>query len=112
MTASDIVSEAQRIASRAVREENKQHGKIERALEKVAEFTGLPLGALRTLWRRRSVKSVDGGVFETLKRLDEWLDVRAECELAILEETARRLEEAGHPCAGIARSAADLARGQ
>ena len=113
MTSADIsIEEAHRLTRKLVEHERgKCGGKIETALFRASQTWGIEESQLRTLWNRwRSLKFVKAHILDRLRQIDAVLEEKAKRERQILAETAETLERCGHPAAGLARRAAEMAR--
>lgn len=113
MTSADIsIEEAHRLTRKLIEHERgKCGGKVETALFRASQTWGLEESQLRTLWSRwRSLKFVKAHILDRLRQIDAILAEKARREREILADTATTLERAGHPAAGLARLAAEMAR--
>lgn len=110
MTAAATIDEAQRIARKVVEaEKGKCGGHVPTALYRASSLYGVEETSLRALWERRARKFVKAHVLDRLREIDAYLEAKATQEIQALRETARVLEERGHPAAGLARRAAEMA---
>ena len=112
VTAETTIEEARRYAHRLVENERgKCGGDVDMAIHRASSLTGIEEGTFRSLrYRWRALSFVKAHIYERLRQADAWLEEQAKRQQAILKDTAETLERAGHPAAGLARRAAEMAR--
>jgi len=111
VTAESTIHEARQYANRLVENERgKCGGDVDIAIYRASCLTGIEEGTFRSLrYRWRTLSFVKAHIFERLRQADAWLEEQAKRQQTILNETAETLERAGHPAAGLARRAAEMA---
>lgn len=111
VTAETTIQEARHFANKLVENERgKCGGDVDMAIYRASCLTGIEEGTFRSLrYRWRALRFVKAHIYERLRQADAWLEEQSARQQAILQDTAETLERAGHPAAGLARRAADLA---
>lgn len=110
MNAAVTIAEAETLARRIVEaERGKCGGSVPLAISRASSLYGVEEHTLRSLWERRARKFVKAHVFLRLQQIEAYIRDRSERERRELAETASTLERTGHPLAGVARRAAEMA---